>query len=69
MDWSALVQDRDSGQALVSAVMNLQVPQNAENSSTLSNVSRYTLDKGDNTCLCLLSNNCVISRNSMKLLS
>ena len=31
MDWIDLAQDRDRRQELVSAVMNLQVPQNAGN--------------------------------------
>jgi hypothetical protein len=31
MDWIELAQDRDRGLALVNAVMNLQVPQNARN--------------------------------------
>jgi hypothetical protein len=31
MDWIDLAQDRDRCQALVNAVMNLQVPQSVEN--------------------------------------
>jgi len=31
MDWTVLVQNRDGRQALVNAVMNLQVPYNAGN--------------------------------------
>jgi hypothetical protein len=31
MDWIDLAQDRDRWQAIVKAVMNLQIPQNAGN--------------------------------------
>jgi hypothetical protein len=34
MDWIELAQDRDRWWALVNVVMNLQVPQNAENTLT-----------------------------------
>jgi hypothetical protein len=48
MDWIELVQDRDRRQALVNAVMNLQVPQNAGNltSCTPVSFSRRTLLHG-----------------------
>jgi hypothetical protein len=39
MDWIKLAQDRDRCQALVNAVMNIQVPQNAGNLTSCKPVS------------------------------
>ena len=49
MDWIDMAQDRDGRRALVNAVMNLRVPQNARNFLTSSkpvSFSRRTLLRG-----------------------